>query len=125
MLRYEGGAHDRAMRYIVRLRPPDHTEAWLQGRFDDRFNDCGPEQWLLCAVDASSRNKLADCAEALWRDGVDPDSELQLWWGEDAADRSTPDRTCCSDAPDPPLPFAPASAGRGGGPGSYTISRCR
>ena len=71
------GAHDGPMHYIVRLWPPDHTEAWLLGRFVDG----APEQRLLCTVEASSRSKLADCAEALWRDGADPDSELQLWWG--------------------------------------------
>jgi hypothetical protein len=48
---------------------------------------------LLCTVAPSSRSKLTACAEALWDDGADPDSELQLWWGE-SADRvaPTPDR---------------------------------
>jgi hypothetical protein len=77
------------MHYIVRLKPPGYTEAWLFGGFVEG----DPDSRLLCTVAASSRSKLIDCAEALWDDGADPDSKLELWWGE-SADRvaPTPDR---------------------------------
>jgi hypothetical protein len=77
------------MHYVARLKPLGYTEAWLFGG----IIEADPESRLLCTVEASSRSKLTDCAEALWNEGADPDSELQLWWGE-YADRvgPTPDR---------------------------------
>jgi hypothetical protein len=73
------------MKYIVRLKPPEHRQAWLLGKFDDE-----PELRLLCRPAAG--HELNDCAAALYREGAHPDSIVTLWWGETLSNPHTRDR---------------------------------
>lgn len=97
------GAHGGPQRYTARLALPDHRDAWLFGRFVDGV----PDKQFLGRVRRG--HELNDCAQALWRKGAHPNSELTLWWGAAPGVR-TPERVqttlICAASPEA---FAAAS----------------